>query len=163
MNHRLKPFQLLFFFLVIFSACSKTDLEKPRPNPLPGPNPTPLPVGMPGTIKFHATIDLAGNPYHSSNLHAVVSISKTNGEEVIRDSTLILDLSNNVKTASIQLPEGDYKLTSFRLVYGSVNTHFAAPFAGSDKAVGLQKPLKLSLIHISSPRDMRRSRMPSSA
>ena len=143
MNHRLKPFQLLFFFLIIFSACSKTDLEKPRPNPLPGPNPTPLPVGLPGTIKFHATIDLAGNPYHSSNLHAVVSISKTSGEEVIRDSTLILDLSNNVKTASIQLPEGDYKLTSFRLVYGSVNTHFAAPFAGSDKAVGLQKPLKM--------------------
>lgn len=143
MKQRLTISQLLFFFLIIFSACSKTDLEKPTPNPVPGPNPTPAPVGQPGTIKFQAMIDLSGQPYHSSNLHAVVSITGVNGNEVIKEKILTLNLSNPVKTATIELPEGDYKLTGFRLVYGGVNTHFAAPFAGSDKAVGVQKPLKM--------------------
>src|SRR5690606_29395721 len=52
-------------------------------------------------------------------------------------------LSNSVNTATIQLPEGDYKLTGFRLVYGGVNTHFATPFTASDKASGVQHLLKM--------------------
>ena len=137
MQPRITPFKLIFFFLIIFTACSKTELDKPVPNP------SPAPVGQVGSFRFQAAVDLAGHPYHNSNLHAVVSISKPNGEEIIKDSILTLDLSNSVNTATIQLPEGDYKLTGFRLVYGNVNTHFATPFAGSDKASTVQKPLKM--------------------
>ena len=137
MRHRITPFRRLFFFLIIFSACSKTDLQKPIPNP------SPAPVGPTGTIRFQALVDLAGQPYHNSNLHAVVSITGTNGNEVIKDKMLTLNLASPVKTASFELPEGDYKLTGFRLVYGGVNTHFATPFSGSDKAAGIQKPLKM--------------------
>jgi hypothetical protein len=139
------PTSLLFFLMTIFAACSKKDIEIPKPIPVPNPVPTPnlpSPIDM-GSFYFHAMVDLTGQPYHSSNLHAVVSIEKAGGEQVITDSMLVLNIGNPVKTATLQLPEGDYKLTGFRMVYGSVNTHFAAPFAGSAKASGVQKPLKM--------------------
>lgn len=136
-----KLFSLLFF-ISIFSSCSKPDLDTPNPRPVPPPVNNPIP-GTSGSLRFQAIIDLTGQPYHSSNLFAVVSIAKSNGEEVIKEKTLSLDLSSPVKTAAIELPEGNYKLTSFRMVYGSVNTHFATPFAGSAKATGVQKPLML--------------------
>ena len=137
-------FSLLIFLSLILAACSKKDIEIPKPvpgQPSPIPN-VPTPINM-GSFSFHAMADLTGQPYHSSNLHAVVSIEKASGEQVITDSMLVLNIGNPVKTAGLQLPEGDYKLTSFRMVYGSVNTHFAAPFAGSAKASGVQKPLKM--------------------
>ena len=137
MRHRITLFQILFFFLIIFTACSKTDLEKPMPIP------SPAPAGPKGTINFQAMVDLAGHPYHTSNLHAVISITGVNGNEVIKEKTFTLDLSSPVKTTIIELPVGDYKLTGFRLVYGGVQTHFATPFAGSEKAGAVQKPLKL--------------------
>src|SRR5688572_3140967 len=117
-----KLFSLLFFISAIFSACSKPDLEKPRPTPIPPPVDNPVPGNLKGTLRFLAAVDLSGQPYHSSNLQAVVSIEKANGEEVIKDKILTLDLNSTVKTATIELPEGDYKLTAFRMVYGSVNT-----------------------------------------
>ena len=137
-----KLFSLLFFISAIFSACSKPDLEKPNPRPLPPPVDQPVP-GKSGSLRFQAMVDLTGQPYHTSNLHAVVSIAKSTGEEVIHEKMLSLDLASPVKTTIFELPEGDYKLTGFRMVYGSVNTHFATPFAGSVKAAGVQKPLML--------------------
>jgi hypothetical protein len=137
-------FSILFFFMIFLAACSKKDIEIPKP--APGQNPpvpnVPAPINT-GSFSFHAMADLTGQPYHSSNLHAVVSIEKASGEQVITDSMLVLNIGNPVKTATLQLPEGDYKLTSFRMVYGSINTHFATPFAGSSKANGIQKPLKM--------------------
>jgi hypothetical protein len=56
---------------------------------------------------------------------------------------LTLNLNGMVTTSSMQLPLGEYKLTRFRLVYGSVNTHFAAPISNSAKASLVQKPLSI--------------------
>ncbi|MGZ8538877.1 MAG: hypothetical protein ACXWV9_11470, partial [Flavisolibacter sp.] len=134
-----KLFSLLFIISAFFAACTKPNLEGPT---TPPPPPPPVP-GSSGSIKFQAMVDLTGQPYHSSNLTAVVSIAKSTGEEVIKEKILTLDLATPVKTATIELPEGDYKITGFRMVYGTANTHFATPFAGSAKAGGVQKPLMI--------------------
>lgn len=120
----------------IFFSCSKEPLI---PSPAPG-NPTPTPAG---NVSFLTDQNLAGAPYHSSNLMAVVTIASMNNEIVANEKTLALDLGSKVQTANLQLPVGKYKLTRFRLVYGSVNTHFATPVAGSAKAAGIQNPLAL--------------------
>jgi hypothetical protein len=53
----------------------------------------------------------------------MVTIVNERGEEVAKDKPLSLSLPNPVKTESIQLPIGTYRLTSFRMEYGSVYTH----------------------------------------
>ncbi len=140
-----KPTSLLVLLVLVFTACTKPDIPTPTAPQKPGgggfPN-TPQPVKK-GSFRFFPSVDLAGQPYHSSNLRAVVSISKANGESVIKDQLLALNLSAPVQTATLELPAGDYKLTSFRMEYGSVQTHFAAPVAGSVKAALVQKPLSV--------------------
>ncbi len=140
-----KTTRLLVLLVFIFSACTKPDIPRPTGPQKPGggdqPN-TPQPVKK-GSLRFLPSMDLLGQPYHSSNLRAVVSISKANGELVAQDQLLVLNLSAPVQTATLELPAGDYKLTSFRMEYGSVQTHFAAPVAGSVKAAAVQKPLSI--------------------
>lgn len=125
-----------FLSLAILYSCSKEPL-KPTPTP---ENPPPTPIA---NVSFVTDLTLTGAPYHTTNLAAVVTIAKMDNSTVADEKMLMLDLSGKVKTESLQLPVGNYKLTRFRLVYGSVNTHFAAPFTGSTKAAGVQKPLTL--------------------
>jgi len=134
-----KPTRTLFFILFILSACSK---EKITPTPPPahsGDGGTP--VIEKASIHFVTNADLTGQPYHTSNLRAVVTIVNDKGQEVAKDKLLSFALPNPVQTESIELPLGNYKLTSFRMEYGSVNTHFASPIAGSVKASFVQHPL----------------------
>jgi len=138
-----KPANLIFSLLFLLSACSKDDIRKPVPVP-PGNGGAPPPVVEKGVIKFTTNADLTGQPYHSSNLRAVVSIVNEKGEEVAKDKVLTLTLPNPVTTGSIELPVGNYRLTSFRMEYGSVQTHFASPITGSAKASLVQHPLALS-------------------
>ena len=107
------------------------------------PGKDPVPTTEKASFRFITNLDLAGQPYHSSNLHAVVSIKNEKNEEVIKDSILLLNLTGMVTTGAIELPLGNYKLTSFRIEYGGVNTHFVAPITGSPKASLVQKPLAL--------------------
>jgi hypothetical protein len=141
----IKPTRLLVLLVVILTACTKPDIQRPTGPQKPGgggsPN-TPQPVKK-GSFRFLPSVDLTGQPYHSSNLRAVVSISKANGEQVVKDQLLTLNLSAPVQTATLELPAGDYKLTSFLMEYGSVQTHFAAPITGSVKAAAVQKPLSI--------------------
>jgi hypothetical protein len=123
---------------MLITACSKQDLSRNPQNP-----PVSQPTTENGMFRFSIPVALTGEPYHSSNLTAVVSIAKENGQVVWKDTALNVTTGMPVKTAAIQLPTGDYKLTSLRLVYGSVNTHFAAPVAGSEKASLVPKPLAI--------------------
>ena len=136
-----KPTRILIFFLFILSACSK---EKIIPTPQPGNgNGGGTPVVEKVSMRFVTNADLSGQPYHSSNLRAVVTIVNDKGQEIAKDKLLSLTLPNPVQTESIELPVGNYKLTSFRMEYGSVNTHFATPMAGSAKASLIQHPLAM--------------------
>lgn len=138
-----KPATLLLLLVVFITACSKTDIRKPEVPGNPGGNPNNPGPAKNGSFRFLPSVDLTGQPYHSSNLKAVVSISRANGEQVIKDQLLTLNLSAPVQSATLELPAGDYKLTAFRMEYGSVQTHFAVPIAGSVKAALVQKPLSL--------------------
>jgi hypothetical protein len=140
-----KPANLFFMLVIVVTACTKADIKKPPVSPTP-PDETPTGPAQPsktGTFRFLPAGDLTGQPYHSSNLRAVVSITKANGAPVVQEQIVTLDLSAPVKTSVLELPAGDYKLTAFRMEYGSVNTHFAAPMAGSAKAAAVQKPLSI--------------------
>ena len=141
-----KPASIILFLLFILSACSKERVIQPPPQ-IPGSGnggtPPPVPVDK-ALLRFVANADLTGQPYHSSNLRAVVTIVNEKGEEVAKDKTLTLSLPNPVKTENIELPVGNYKVTSFRMEYGSVNTRFATPVSGSAKAALVQHPLALS-------------------
>lgn len=137
-----KPTTIILFLLFILSACSKDDIIK-IPIPEHGGG-TPPPVVEQGSVSFMTNADLTGQPYHTSNLRAVVTIVNEKGQEVVEDKILSISLPNPVKTGSIQLPEGNYRLSSFRMEYGSVQTHFAAPIAGSVKASMVQHPLSFS-------------------
>lgn len=133
-----KLIALFSLALAVFASCSKEPLM-PKPTPTPG-NPGPSPSGK---IVFAVNQSLTGEPYHSSNLTAVVTVVDKNNRVVADEKLLTLDLNGTVKTENMELPAGTYKLTRFRLVYGSINTHFASPVAGSAKAAGVQKPLPL--------------------
>jgi hypothetical protein len=136
-----KPTRIIVFLLFILSACSKDDIIK---TPTPGNGGTPPPIVENASIYFLTSADLTGQPYHTSNLRAVVTIVNEKGEEVAKDKILSLSLPNPVKTESIQLPIGNYRLTSFRMEYGSVYTQFATPVSGSAKASQVQHPLALN-------------------
>lgn len=140
-----KPASIIFFLLFILSSCSKDEIIKtPPPPPGDGNSGTiPPPAVEKSSVHFIANADLTGQPYHSSNLRASVSIVNEKGEEVAKDKLLTLSLPNPVKTQSLELPVGNYKLTSFRMEYGSVQTHFVTPVAGSAKASLVQHPLAL--------------------
>jgi len=131
------PVNLIIALLFILASCRKD----PVPTPVPIPGKDPVPTGQKGSIRFTTNPDIAGQPYHSSNLQAVVSIKNDKNEEVIKDSILLLNLDGPITTGIIELPLGTYTLTSFRIEYGGVNTHFAAPLAASSKASLVQKPL----------------------
>ncbi len=133
----LTPVTLLIALLVILASCKKD----PVPAPIPTPGKDPVPGGQKAIVRFTTNLDLTGQPYHSSNLQAIVSIKNHRNEEVIKDSTLLLNLNEPVTTTTIELPVGTYHLTSFRIEYGGVHTHFVAPIAGSSKALLVQKPL----------------------
>lgn len=92
-------------------------------------------------FSFKSNLDLSGQPYHSSNLTAVISVKNHAGFEVIKDSVIQITLNEGVKTTHLKLPLGSYTLTKFRLEYGSASTHFAAPLVGSQKAALVQHPL----------------------
>lgn len=130
----------LLFFAFILTACSKDDIfQNPIPNP-GGPG-RPTDIGM---FRFAVAVDLTGEPYHSSNLAAVVSIVNEKNDTVVNERLLTLNLNSMVTTEMVKLPAGAYKLTRFRLVYGSVNTHFATPVTNSAKAAQVQKPLPMA-------------------
>ncbi|MGF1924731.1 MAG: hypothetical protein ACQUHE_11175, partial [Bacteroidia bacterium] len=136
----LKPVNMLLIALMILMGCKK----EPDAIPKPTPGDEPPPTVQKASIRFTTNLDLSGQPYHQSNLKAIVSVSNAKGELVVNDSILSVDLSGKVTTQLIQLPLGSYKITSFRLEYGSVQTHFAAPIAGSPKAALVQKPLAIN-------------------
>jgi hypothetical protein len=136
--------------MILMSSCTKDDIF---PNPTPT-DPVPTTPTELGLVRFVADADLAGQPYHTSNLTAVVSISNEKNEEVVSEKMLSLSLAGTVKTETLQLPVGNYKLTRFRLVYGSVNTHFATPKAGSAKASAIQKPLDMTFNVIKTSSDV---------
>jgi hypothetical protein len=141
-----KPATILLFILFILSACSK-DRIIPPPTPPgngggDGGGSTPPPTQK-AMVHFVTNADLTGQPYHSSNLRAVITVVNDKGEEIAKDQILTLTLPNPVNTAAIELPVGDYKLSSFRLEYGSVQTHFVTPRSGSVKASAVKHPLAL--------------------
>lgn len=140
-----KPTTILIFFLLVLSACSKDDIITTPPPPPPGngDGQIPPPAVEKTSIRFTTNADLTGQPYHTSNLRAVVTIVNEKGEKVVKDKLLTVSLPNPVKTGTLELPVGNYKLTSFRLEYGSVHTHFVTPVAGSFKAVLVQRPLAM--------------------
>jgi len=129
-----KQLAYVFFIFTVLASCSKQPLEQ---IPTPG---EPVPTTS-GVVSFSVNQDLNGAPYHSSNLTAVVTIVNKQNTTVVNEKTLTLTLNGSIKSESLSLPQGTYKLTQFRLVYGGMNTHFAAPIAGSAKAANLQKPL----------------------
>ena len=124
------PANLIIALFFILASCKKDRV------PTPTPGTEPVPVTQKGSIRFTTNLDLTGQPYHSSNLQVVVTIKNEQNREVVKDSTLLLTLNGQVTTTIIELPAGNYKLSSFRIQYGGVNTHFAAPIAGSAKASG---------------------------
>jgi hypothetical protein len=136
-----KPTRILFFILFILSACSKERIAPTPPSDHTGGGGTP--VVEKAWIRFVTNADLTGQPYHTSNLRAVITIVNDKGKEVAKNKLLSLSLPNPVQTENIELPIGNYKLTSFRMEYGSVNTHFATPIAGSAKASLVQHSLAL--------------------
>lgn len=136
-----KPTSIIFLFLLILSACSKEKLVPP-PTHDNGGEPIP-PVAEKAMLRFTMNVDLTGQPYHTSNLRAVVTIVNDKGQEVAKDKLLFLNLPNTVQTESIELPVGNYKLTSLRMEYGSAHTHFVAPVTGSSKASLVQHPLAM--------------------
>jgi hypothetical protein len=129
-------FLLPILFLLI-TGCKKDPIAVPPPGNNPQNN------IEKGSFSFSSSLDLSGQPYHTSNLRAVVSIINDKNVEVIKDSVVQITINGFVKTGALELPLGNYKLTSFRLEYGSVNTHFAAPIIGSTKASMVQNPLSL--------------------
>jgi len=138
-----KQASIIFLIVAILSACSK---ERITNTPAPGNSggtPT-TPSAEKANIRFSTSVDLTGQPYHSSNLRAAVTIINEKGELVMKDKVLSLNVGNPVVTEGIELPIGNYRLASFRLEYGSVQTHFAAPISGSAKAALVQHPLELA-------------------
>jgi len=138
-----KPTRILFFLLFILSACSKEKITLPSPPPPDHESDGGKPAVEKASMHFVTNADLTGQPYHTSNLRAVVTIVNDKGQEVAKDKYLFLSLPNPVKTESIELPLGNYKLTSFRMEYGSVTTQFATPIAGSAKAALVQHSLAM--------------------
>jgi hypothetical protein len=138
MKTSLLNFISFLFIVILLASCSKDHILPEPAEPVPT-NPAEF-----GLFRFIADVDLTGQPYHTSNLAAVVSISNEKNEEVVSEKMLSLTLNGNVITENIQLPVGNYKLTKFRLVYGSANTHFATPKTGSVKASTIQKPLDMT-------------------
>jgi hypothetical protein len=137
-----KAISIIFTLLFILSACKKEDIIKPTPRPTTGGGGSETPPGIEkAQFRFSTSTDFSGQPYHSSNLTAVISIRNDKNEEVIKERVLTLTLNGTATTQSLELPAGNYKLTSFRLEYGNVTTHFAAPLAGSAKASLVQKAL----------------------
>lgn len=132
-----KSMTLLFIASFLFTACSKENIIK-KPQPIPPGTP-----GEVGSLLFVTDTNLNGAPYHPTNLQAVVTAINEKGEEVLKEKMLILDLRGTAKTETIKLPVGNYKLTRFRMVYGAVNTHFATPMTGSQKAGLVEKPLAI--------------------
>ena len=133
-----KPVNFIFFLFFLL-ACSKDDIIQPGPPPPPPGN-----GGQPiikGLFKFSLNPDLSGQPYHSSNLTAVVNITNENNETI--EKTLQLNISGAVTTETLELPVGNYRLTSLKMVYGGVYTHFAAPISGSVRSAQVQKPLSI--------------------
>jgi hypothetical protein len=129
----------LLAFSMLFAFCSK---EKELPRPIPGtPGKPNGPAPVSAAFRFAAQINLIGQPYHPSSLHAVVSVANEKGEPVLTDKQLTLEIGEHAVTQTLSLPVGQYKLTSFRMVHGGVNTRFAAPIAGSAKAQQVQTPL----------------------
>lgn len=133
--------QLLQFFLLtaLLAACSKQPLE-----PIPTPDGQPQGPQPKSSVSFVVNQPLEGGPYHSSNLTAVVTIVNKENVVVVDEKQLSLNLDGSIQTESLLLSNGQYKLTRFRLVYGSVQTHFVSPITGSPKASGVQKPLELA-------------------
>lgn len=142
-NSITRPANWIILLLFILAACSKDDIFH-HPQPVPDDGGTPPPAAEKGSFRFTTNADLTGLPYHSSNLRAVVTIVNEKGDEVAKDKLLMLNLPNPVTTENIELPAGNYRLTSFRMEYGSVQTHFVTPLAGSAKASAVQHPLSLS-------------------
>jgi hypothetical protein len=136
-----KPTKILFFLLFILSACSKEKIVQTTPPDHSDGGGTP--VVEKASMHFVTNADLTGQPYHTSNLRAVVTIVNDKGQEVAKNKLLSLSLPNPVQSESIELPLGTYKLTSFRMEYGSVQTHFVTPVAGSANASLVQHSLAM--------------------
>ncbi|HEY0060273.1 MAG TPA: hypothetical protein VGB56_14145, partial [Flavisolibacter sp.] len=143
-QHISKLIAPLFWTVVLLAACSKKDQLPELPS-------QPIPAGAKGSIRFSAGINLSGMPYHSSKLTAVVSIANDKNEEVVKETMLTLTLDGGARTEALELPVGNYKLTKFRLVYGGVQTHFAAPNGGSAKAALVRQPLPVAFTVTKSP------------
>lgn len=133
----LKPLNIIIALILFLGSCKKDPIAVPSPGNTPQNN------IEKGNISFFNSLDLSGQPYHTSNLRAVVTIINDKNVEVIKDSLIQITINGFVKTGTLELPIGNYKLTSFRLEYGSVNTHFVAPITGSIKASMVQHPLSL--------------------
>lgn len=133
----LSPVNLIVALILFLGSCKKDSVIVPSPGNNPQNN------IEKGSFSFSSNLDLSGQPYHSSNLRAVVSIINDKNVEVIKDSVIQITINGFVKTGTLELPIGNYKLTSFRLEYGNVNTHFVAPISGSTKASMVQNPLSL--------------------
>lgn len=130
-----KPAALFYFLVIFLAACTKQDL----PVPQPGTDPQPVSKGQ---VRFSMSLDLSGQPYHSSNLQAVVELR--NAQNQVIEKTLLLQLPNPVLSETFELPAGQYRLTGLRLLYGGTYAHFAAPLAGSAKASQVQQPLAIT-------------------
>jgi hypothetical protein len=136
-----RPASIILLVVFVLSACSKDSII---PTPVPpvgsGGGPTPAPIEK-AMVRFATDANLAGEPFHTSNLRAVITVEDDKGQQVLKEKLLSLNLPGPVSTESIELPVGNYKLTSFRMEYGSVFTHFATPVSGSPKASSVQHPL----------------------
>jgi hypothetical protein len=138
---------ILIVIAVYLLSCSKEPIRIPPPTTIPPGDtsitPQPQPVDS-GYIRFVTHTDLSGQPYHTSNLMAMVTIANEKNEEVIKDKMLSLNLNGTITSSYLKLPPGIFKLTRFQLVYGSVQTHFVTPVNGSAKASLVQKPLVIN-------------------
>lgn len=91
--------------------------------------------------KFRLSIeDLPGQSDILDGLSAIVSIQTTNGELVVTDQALTLNYVGKYISNFIELPKGDYKLVKLIIKRGG-GTIFACPYAGSNLAPQVSKPL----------------------
>ncbi len=130
-----KPATLIIFLVIFLASCTKKDI------PVPPPDTDPQPV-LKGQVRFSMSLDLSGQPYHTSNLQAVAEIRNAQGQVI--EKTLQLQLQNPVLSETIELPAGQYNLTGLRLLYGGTYAHFAAPLSGSAKSSQVQLPLAIA-------------------
>ncbi len=79
-----------------------------------------------------------------TNLSAIISLTKENGEAVITDKPYELLYNGKFSTPEIQVAKGNYKLVKLIIKNADGSVMFAAPLQGSAKANQVTKPLAIT-------------------